>query len=149
MIAGNINDLKDYDFLPDNIKQAFLYAAEHNLQESEKGSYQLAGEKLFVNIVEYQTTTAEKRFWEAHKQYLDIHLVLAGEERINLNHISRMVQKEFVEKDDYLPLEGEFSSYIELKTGDFLICYPNDGHMTGLMVNEPQQIKKAIFKVMI
>ena len=38
MIFANKNDLKDYPFLEEDIKQCFAYAASHNLAELEKGS---------------------------------------------------------------------------------------------------------------
>ena len=115
----------------------------------EKGSHPIEGDKLFVNVVEYETTVKENRFWEAHRQYLDVHVMLKGEEQINLNFIDRMEQKEFVEKDDFLPLEGENNSHVVLREGDFLICYPTDGHMTAIQTGDPMQVKKAIFKVQI
>ena len=30
----------------------------------KKGSHEIDGDRLFVNVVEYTTTTAEERFWE-------------------------------------------------------------------------------------
>ena len=35
------------------------------------------------------------------------------------------------------------------KDGDFLSGYPSDGHRTAVQVQEPETIKKAIFKVKI
>ena len=54
-----------------------------------------------------------------------------------------------MEKDDFLPMEGEKNSSVILRDGDFLICYPGDGHRTAVAVDGPEQIKKAIFKVSI
>lgn len=149
MIFGNIKDLKDYDFLPEDLKACFEYAKEHDLMSYEKGGHEIDGDRFFVNVVEYETTTKENRFWEAHRKYLDVHFMLDGEEQIDLNNIDSMEQKEFVEKDDFLPLEGESNSHVVLRKGDFLICYPKDGHMTAIQVEESVKIKKAIFKVMI
>lgn len=92
---------------------------------------------------------AEERFWEAHKNYLDVHLMLHGTEQIDLNFIHNMKLKEFVQKDDFLPMNGEKNSSVILRNGDFLICYPSDGHRTAVAVGESQKIKKAIFKVRI
>lgn len=61
-----------------------------------KGRHPIDGDRLFVNIVEYTTTTPENRFWEAHRAYLDIHLMLDGAEQIDLNFIQNMAQKEYV-----------------------------------------------------
>lgn len=149
MIFGNTKDLKDYSFLDSQIQECFEYAKSHDLINFEKGSHPIDGERLFVNIVEYTTTTPENRFWEAHKHYLDLHLMLKGPEQIDLNFIDNMEQKEFIEKDDFLPLEGDPNACVVLNQDDFLICYPKDGHRTAIAVDEPATIKKAIFKILI
>lgn len=149
MIFGNVKNLEEYPFLEEQVKECFAYAKEHKLAEYEKGSHEIDGDRLFVNIVEYETVKAEERFWEAHKQYLDVHLMLSGTEQIDLNFIQNMELKEFVPQDDFLPMDGEKNSSVILRNGDFLICYPSDGHRTGVAAEESQKIKKAIFKVRI
>lgn len=149
MIFGNINNLEEFPFLEEQVKECFEYAKEHNLASFEKGSHEIDGERLFVNIVEYTTTAAKERFWEAHRKYLDVHVMLHGTEQIDLNFIQNMDVKGFVEKDDFLPMDGEKNSSVVLRDGDFLICYPSDGHRTAVAVEEPEKIKKAIFKVRI
>ena len=149
MIFGNVKKLDEFDFLDDAIKECFEYARSHDLANYEKGAHEIDGKRLFVNIVEYTTTTPDKRFWEAHRDYLDVHLMLNGMEQIDLNFINNMMQKTFVPEEDFLPLQGEPNSHVVLKNGDFLVCYPNDGHRTAVQVEKPQNIKKAIFKVKI
>jgi len=149
MIFGNIQNLKEYFFLEDAVFECFRYAKEHDLNEFGKGSHEIDGKRLFVNIVEYETVEAEKRFWEAHRDYLDIHLMLKGEEQIDMNFIQNMDVKDYVPEDDFLPMEGEKNGDVRLREGDFLICYPADAHRTAVSVNGSQKIKKAIFKVRI
>ena len=149
MIYGNIKNTEEYKFLNTDLQKCFEYIKNNDLKNLEKGSYEICGNDLFVNIVEYETTTEDKRFWEAHKNYLDLHFMLDGEEIINVNFIDNMKQIEFVEKDDFLSLEGNKKSSILLEEGDFLICYPNDAHMTAIKVSDSKKIKKAIFKVKI
>ena len=149
MVFGNIRDLKDYGYLEAEVLKCFEYAKNHDLLSYEKGSHEIEGDNLFVNIVEYETTTPENRFWEAHKKYLDLHFMLKGPEQIDVNFIDNMEQNEFVDKDDFLPLEGEANSHVVLTEGDFLLCYPKDAHRTAVQVNTPAVIKKAIFKIKI
>lgn len=149
MIFGNLNNLVEFPFLEEKVKECFAYAKSHDLVSYEKGSHEIDGERLFVNIVEYTTTTPEERFWEAHKNYLDVHVMLRGTEQIDVNFIQNMEVKEFVAEEDFLPMEGEKNSSVILRDNDFLICYPSDGHRTAVAVNEPQTIKKAIFKVRV
>lgn len=149
MVFGNIRDLKDFAYLEEEILKCFEYAKTHALIDYEKGSHEIEGDDLFVNIVEYETTEAENRFWEAHRQYLDLHFMLRGPEQIDVNFIDNMEQQEFVEKDDFLPLVGEPNSHVVLNEGDFLLCYPKDAHRTAVRVENPVTIKKAIFKIRI
>ena len=149
MVFGNIRDLKDFSWLESQVRKCFDYAQTHDLLSYEKGSHPIEGDDLFVNIVEYTTTNAVDRFWEAHRQYLDLHFMLRGPEQIDVNFIDNMEQKEFVEKDDFLPLEGEPNCSVVLNSGDFLLCYPKDAHRTAVQVGQPATIKKAIFKIKI
>ena len=149
MVFGNIRDRKDFGWLEGVIGKCFDYAAANDLLSYEKGSHPIDGEELFVNIVEYETTTPDNRFWEAHRQYLDLHFMLRGPEQIDVNFIDNMEQKAFVEKDDFLPLEGDPNSHVVLNAGDFLLCYPADAHRTAVQVGAPAVIKKAIFKIRI
>ena len=128
MIFGNINQLEEFPYLEEAVKECFEYAKNNDILSYEKGCHEIDGDRLFVNVVEYTTTTPEERFWEAHKN---------------------MELKEFVEKDDFLPMDGEKNASVILREGDFLICYPSDGHRTAVQVGEPETIKKAIFKVKI
>lgn len=149
MIFGNVDNLKEFSFLEDSVKKCFEYLKNHKLSVFEKGSYEIDGERLFVNVAEYETTAPENRFWEAHKDYLDVHVMLRGEEQIDVNFIGNMHLKEYVKKDDFLPMEGEKNGSVILRPGDFLVCYPNDGHRTGVAAEKLVLLKKAIFKVQI
>ena len=90
MIFGNIKNIEEFAYLEEKIKECFEYAKTHDLASYEKGSHEIDGERLFVNIVEYETTTPENRFWEAHKNYLDVHFMIHGTEQIDLNFIQNM-----------------------------------------------------------
>ncbi|RHR32886.1 DUF386 domain-containing protein [Clostridium sp. AF19-22AC] len=149
MIFGNIRNLSEYSFLDSQIQECFAYAKEHDLISFEKGSHEIDGDRLFVNIVEYTTTTPEDRFWEAHREYLDIHVMLDGPEQIDVNFIENMKEEEFQPEKDFLPLQGGANGHVVLDAGDFLVCYPHDAHRTAVKVDEPKLIKKAIFKVKI
>lgn len=149
MIFGNIQNLKEYTWLEKEILECFQYAERHDLKGYEKGSHEIDGKRLFVNIVEYETVEAEKRFWEAHREYLDVHLILDGTEQIDLNFIENMDAKDYVPEDDFLPMEGRENCSAVLHKGDFLICYPSDGHRTAVAAEQPETVKKAIFKVHI
>ncbi len=149
MIYGNISNLDDYSFLDDKIKKCFEYYKTTDMINLDLRSHEIDGKNLFVNIASYETSDIENRFWEAHKDYLDLHMVIDGQERINLNFIENMDLFEYKKDEDYQALDGEYKASVNLENGDFLICYPSDAHMTGLKVKNSKIIKKAIFKIKI
>ena len=90
MIFGNINHEKTYSNLSKDLLTCFEYTKKNSLADFEKGSYKIDGNEIFVNIVGYETCEKEDRFWEAHKKYIDVHLLLEGSEKIadlNFNSI--------------------------------------------------------------
>jgi YhcH/YjgK/YiaL family protein len=135
--------------MEDGIFECFNYAKENNLSAYDRGCHEIDAKRIFVNIVEYETVKPEDRFWEAHREYLDVHLMLEGTERIDLNFIQNMDVKEYAAKDDFLSMDGEKNASVILKPGDFLVCYPTDAHRTAVAADKQENIKKAIFKVKI
>ena len=85
MIFGNLQQLPEYEFLEESVKKCFVYAKKHDLLSYDTRCHEIDKENLYVNIVEYRTQESEQRFFEAHRQYLDVHIMLRGEERIDLN----------------------------------------------------------------
>ena len=149
MIFGNIQNLREYLCMEDGIFECFNYAKENNLSAYDRGCHEIDAKRIFVNIMEYETVKPEDRFWEAHREYLDVHLMLEGTERIDLNFIQNMDVKEYAAKDDFLSMDGEKNASVILKPGDFLVCYPTDAHRTAVAADKQENIKKAIFKVKI
>lgn len=147
MIFGNTGRLEQFSFLEEPVKKSLSYFLGHDMSSWEKGTHEIDGDALFVNVVEYTTTAPENRFWEAHRDYVDVHVMIRGKEQVDLNFIQNMQVGEYVEKDDFLPLEGEKNASVILRPGDFLICFPDDGHRTAVAVEGEEPVKKAIFKV--
>lgn len=147
MIFSNIAHAQEC--LAPDVQRCLDYAKAHDLRALSCGRHDIDGDRLFVNIVEYQTKERDNCIWEAHKAYLDLHLMLDGEEIIDVGFIGHMEQAPYQAEGDYLPLEGQEDCSVVLSAGNFLVCYPDDGHRTSVQVQQPQQIKKAIFKIRI
>ncbi|WP_300350715.1 YhcH/YjgK/YiaL family protein [Clostridium sp.] len=142
MIFGSLINLEGYDYLPKLVKEALLHAKNNNVIDFKVGTHKIKDEELFFNRVNYTTKNKEDRFWEGHKKYIDVHVVFSGRERINLNFKQNLEFKEFVEKEDFLSFVGDENSTVVLEAGDFIICYPDDIHMTCLKDDsEPSDVK--------
>lgn len=147
MILNNLKYLNKY-IEDKHINKFINYIKVTDLTNFEKGVYEIEGKDFFLNIVEYNLKNAEEGFWEAHRDYLDIHFMIIGEERIKLNFIHNLKFKEYKKEYDFVSFEySKENSYVDLSKGDFLVCYPEDAHMTGIKIENNDYVKKAIFKI--
>lgn len=114
-------------------------------EKFELGRHDVFQSKHFVIGLEYKTQEEEKCMWEAHRRYLDLHIVLEGEEQIRVSDISNMIPaNEYV--DDYQLFEGRPDQTILLRNGFFLILYPHEVHKTSVQVNSSCFVRKKVYK---
>lgn len=130
-------------------KKVMEYLKTHDLASMEKGTHFIEGEDFFVNVMEYQTTDEANRIWEAHKDYLDIHVVVTGVEGIYHSFIDNMQVGDYHKNEDYLEITGNKENVIQLSPNQLLVLYPEDTHKTGVKVDKETFVKKGVFKVKI
>ena len=149
MIYGSIHHEKTYAFLPPRIRQALAFAREHDLAALPTGRNEIAGDDVYVNIAHYTTGEREEKIWEAHRAYIDIHVLAEGTERIDVSLIECMEMGAHEKDKDFTPADGAVTSSTIMRPGDFLICFPEDVHRSGVKVDEAAPLKKGIFKVKV
>ena len=149
MIYGSIHHERTYAFLPPRIQQALDFARTHDLGALPTGRNEIDGDALYVNIAHYTTGPCEEKIWEAHRSYIDIHVLAEGTERIDVSPIERMQMGAYEEDKDFVPAEGDVTSSTIMRLGDFLICFPEDVHRSGVKVDEAAPLKKGIFKIRV
>ena len=117
----------------------------------ENGKYPLEGGAYAV-VSEYVTKAVEDAKFESHKKFIDVQLILSGKEIIGVMPTERMRLGKCIgeynpEKDVELYREcGEYEANV-LEPGDFLILYPEDGHMPGVHADGPSEMKKIVLKI--
>lgn len=145
MIYGQLNHILD-NISDEKLRSCIMYAKDNDLASYTLGRHDI-NEDVFVNIVSYETKEEDACFYEAHREYVDVHIMLDGKEIINVNEIDHMKQAPYEKENDFLPLFGDKKTAVKMYHGDVLICFPHDAHETAVKVDEKEKIKKAIFKV--
>lgn len=146
MIIDNYGNAEKYFILNPDFKLVFDFIKNNDLAAMECGKYELNGNKVFFNLQEYETKQVQKL--EAHKKYIDIQVVIKGEEYMGWTNINNTnVTEQYDEEKDVMFLEGNVSN-LKADNKVFLIFYPEDAHMPALCIDEPRQVKKAIFKIL-
>ena len=87
---------------------------------------------------------------EYHKKYIDIHIVLEGEEIIVYTPFEDCIEtKSYNDEEDYGLVKGKAQVELMMNTENFLLFFPEEPHLALLKVDTPKEIKKVIFKVEI
>lgn len=149
MILGNLQHSARYEALHPLFARAFAYVKEHDLLHSELGRIELEGEDLFINNVEPATVPQTDQPLEAHRAYLDIHVLLEGAERIGWRTTDscQSARAPFDVEQDFVLYDDAPTSYVDLQPGDFAIVYPEDAHAP--LIGGGERIRKLIIKVRV
>ena len=97
----------------------------------------------------YQTISDEESFFEAHENFLDIHLMLSGRERVEIASPKALTQFDSQPENDFYAYRGQGTHKLVLAPGDFLVVWPDDAHKIKMMLEHPETVTKAVFKVKI
>lgn len=151
MIYGEIKELNNYRGLSEAFDKAIDYILSGEYKNGVPGKNIIDGDVLYFNCPKDPVTKEVKDgFFEGHKQYIDIHVVIEGEENLGYTPNSKMtVSKEYDVEGDYELFEGDVQAFFHLDNTKFLAFFPGEPHMALIKVGEePKTIKKVIFKVL-
>lgn len=110
---------------------------------------ELQGDQVYCTRFTYETIPQEESFFEAHRRYLDIHIMVEGEERVDMNRPEDLKLTDAQEGNDFYAYQGESWHSTVLKPGEFLVVFPGDAHRIKVQVDGPKTVSKAVFKVCI
>lgn len=149
MIYTELTNITRYRGLGTYMDEALEYLASHPLEDFPVGHYEIDGDFVYMNVFEYETVPDEDAFFEAHKKYADIHMIVSGEELTGVSDLSRIEVMTFDEEKDLLEIQGMVEHYIRLTPGKALIVMPEDAHKVKVASGAPTAVKKAVAKVYV
>jgi biofilm protein TabA len=88
-------------------------------------------------------------FFESHRKYIDVQVIVAGEELMEVEDLARLTASQDYNPDrDFLKYADTASaSVLKLRAGDVAIFFPEDGHMPGLRWGSGDLVRKTVVKV--
>ena len=152
MIFDTIENLPRYISIFPGAEKVVAFLAECAKQTPETGKHELDGKKLFVNVQRYSPKTFNSDKLEYHRNYIDIQLLFSGAEDLYYAPLGGLetVTPYYPEKDcgfDRLPAP-EAGTKIGLKPGNFVLLFPEEGHLPG--VGDPaSEVVKAVVKIAV
>lgn len=152
MIIDKITNHHRYHSLSGNLQKALTYITETDFTALEPGKYIIDGDNIYAMVQRYQTQPMEvKGYWEAHQNYLDIQLVVAGSELFGYAPLETTTIKTPYNPDkDKTVHNAPDGEFFTLRKGHFAILYPEDVHWPARQIgSSSQEVLKVVVKVKI
>ena len=148
MILSTLQDCGRFEVLHPLFKKAFDYVKSHNLLDAPLGRIEVEGDVLFINNSNPECVKVEKQVLGVHRKYIDIHVLLEGEETVGWKPLPdcRNETKPYNEDEDCALYDEQAATYFKMQPGQILIVWPEDAHAP--VIGEGK-IRKLIIKVKI
>lgn len=148
MILCSVSDFERYLDMNSRF-DAMLDALDlEALKQRDAGRHDILGDELFV-VASPGTPTRSNAMLEAHRQYVDVHVLLDGTESIGWACIDDLVlpDKEFDVVRDFICYRDPHVCRLTLKPGQLLVCFPEDAHAP--LLGSGNLVHKCVFKVLV
>ena len=155
MIIGNRQNTDSliFRYFDERLKKILDFAEKNDFKVLEDNIYEISGKNLFYILASYKTADSiSEKYAELHRKYIDIQILLYGEEKFGYSDISsvKKVYKEYDEDKDielYSVVENE--DFFLLKPSMFAVFFPEDVHRPGLSAAVSRSVRKVIFKLAV
>lgn len=148
MIISKLEHSYRIESLHPLFKELFDYVKQHDLLHQAPGQIVLKEKELFINNVLLNGADRETQPLEIHRDYIDIHILLAGKESIGWKALEDLEHEtEPYEKDKDCALYSDKpTTFVEMNPGEFVVVFPEDPHAPAIGRGK---IRKLIAKIKI
>lgn len=109
------------------------------------------GGGLFAMEQVYDTRPRTGGFFESHRRYVDVQVIVEGAELMEVEDIARLhltvgydAERDFAQ----YAIDVPGASRLCLRSGDVALFFPEDGHLPGLQLHgTPALVRKTVVKV--
>ncbi len=134
MIIGSLKNTARIEASHPGIKAFFDYVKKHDMSQEALETKVLSADEVFFTPMKLKGKKPQEALLEAHKNYLDIQLLLEGSERIGWKALedAEVVEAPYNKDNDIVFYADKSDSYIQLKPGQFAVIFPEDLHAPGV-----------------
>ena len=130
------------------VTQAMVDQVHALLLNFVEGRYEFEN-SAFLNAESYLTKASESKDFEAHDKYIDVQIIVSGQETIEVadrEDSGFEITKPYVH--DIVFMNGEVEKKeIQLKAGEFCVLYPKDSHKPGVNFDGQHKVQKIVIKI--
>lgn len=148
MIFSHLSQAERYSTLHPLFAQVFDFMRNTDLFALAPGRYHLDGEDLIAIVEQVAGRTREMAKLEAHRRYIDLQLVLEGDDEMGWKPLADCYNPigEHSQEKDILFFQDAPVAWLATPPEHFCIFFPEDAH-APLVSDHP--IRKIIFKIAV
>jgi len=159
-IFGPFSTVREQLRLDPRFSSAFAYVTEA-LQQGSAAAARIGG--LAVGVTEriklgggaialeqaYLPKARAEGFFESHRKFIDVQVIVAGEELMEVMEITRLVTTmDYNPERDLMKYSAAAdASVLRMSAGEVAVFFPEDGHMPSLQWRGPGLVRKTVVKV--
>ena len=149
MFCDKIEKLMNYAPMMPDLGVIAGFIDGNDVASLAPGRYEI-NDCVFVNVEEY--APGENSLFEAHRDYIDLQLLVTGDEEIDVIHIDdALAEKDYdasIDAGFYREKDGASIAKLFLYPGSFAVFEPRDPHRPGVKFSA-DKVKKLIFKIKV
>ena len=148
MIYGKIANLPIWGEKVPSIEYALNEAKRVADGEFTLGKTVIDGDALFASSSEYVASARETKVFENHHAYIDVQMLIEGEEQIDVIIPAEAPDCEYSDENDveFANFDKNYST-LTLRAGDFLILLPGEWHRPGVAIGDGAKCRKTVVKI--
>lgn len=153
MIVTTFEHCQRYAAISPKLERAFEWLNSHNLMELPQGRTDIEGDEIYINRSSFTSKPREEARWEIHHHYLDIQMVLAGQEQMDVTPANRTHPvDDYNATTDYQQVDsepGDSFQTVLMVPGQMTIVFQEDAHRPAIHGDgtTPAAIEKAVVKI--
>ncbi len=155
MITGKVSELKAYAGVHPRFADAIDFLNELLASNPSTGHHYKEGaeKEIFANVISTNTRTMDKGCMEVHQKYVDIQVIVNGQEKMFVPGLESSALKSAYDANGDCALyempNPDTCSCATLQSGEFAIFLPNEQHCPSMAINEESKpVQKIVVKVL-
>ena len=150
MIITTVNNKENklYEAMSPKFAKAFEIVRQVMDNPPEIGKYEVEGKKLYYMVQAYDAKSPLDARFEAHREYIDVQVVLSGEETIRFESEGKLQAcTEYTYDNEFFNMNKDFDS-VRLCRGEIAIIFANELHAPGIRAEGADSaVRKLVIKI--
>ena len=150
MILDTLTNWRRYAALAE-LREAFEFLEGQTEVCLGSGRVEIDGDRVYALVQAYAPKPVEEGRFESHQRYADIHFICQGSEMLGYAPVSGLAIETPYDPDKDVAFHTKPATFtqVALRKGHFAVCYPEDAHMPGCVLDSTEQVVKVVVKVKV